>query len=158
MVILGKASDVRVEREFEGLAKMHNQGPSIRILLMFSEELSHMLYAAADMVLVPSMYEPCGLSQMIGMRYGAVPVVRKTGGLADTVFDMDDQSNNDRANGFVFEGIDEGSLNWALDRAFAHYREKADEWNGIIGKVMEVDNSWNNTAGKYIEVYTSARV
>lgn len=158
MVILGKASDVRVEREFEGLAKLHNQGPSIRILLMFSEELSHMLYAAADMVLVPSMYEPCGLSQMIGMRYGAVPVVRKTGGLADTVFDMDDQSNNDRANGFVFEGIDEGSLNWALDRAFAHYREKADEWNGIIGKVMEVDNSWNNTAGKYIEVYNSARV
>ncbi|XP_062163339.1 uncharacterized protein LOC133870266 isoform X2 [Alnus glutinosa] len=123
MVILGKASDVRVEREFEGLAKLHNQGPSIRILLMFSEELSHMLYAAADMVLVPSMYEPCGLSQMIGMRYGAVPVVRMTGGLADTVFDMDDQSNHDRANGFVFEGIDEGSLNWALDRAFAYYSE-----------------------------------
>ncbi|KAE8056089.1 hypothetical protein FH972_012887 [Carpinus fangiana] len=158
MVILGKASDVRVEREFEGLAKLHNQGPSTRILLMFSEELSHMLYAAADMVLVPSMYEPCGLSQMIGMRYGAVPVVRMTGGLADTVFDMDDQSNHDRANGFVFEGIDEGSLNWALDRAFAHYRDKADEWNGIIRKVMEVDNSWNNTAGKYVEIYNSVRV
>lgn len=158
MVILGKASDGRVEREFEELAKLHNQGPSIRVLLMFSEELSHMLYAAADMVLVPSLYEPCGLAQMIGMRYGAVPVVRKTGGLADTVFDMDDQSNHETANGFVFEGIDEGSLSQALDRALAHYRQKPDEWNGIVRKVMEVDNSWNNTAGKYIEVYNSVRV
>ncbi|KAG2691242.1 hypothetical protein I3760_08G000600 [Carya illinoinensis] len=155
MVILGKASDVRVQTEFEGLAKLHNQGPCIRILLMFSDELSHMLYAAADMVLVPSIYEPCGLTQMIGMRYGAVPVVRKTGGLADTVFDMDDQSNHNKANGFVFEGIDEGSLNCALDRAFTYFREKPDEWNGIIKKVMEVDNSWNNTAGKYVELYHS---
>uniref|UniRef100_A0A5B7BBF4 Starch synthase, chloroplastic/amyloplastic n=1 Tax=Davidia involucrata TaxID=16924 RepID=A0A5B7BBF4_DAVIN len=158
MVVLGKASDGRVEREFEGLANLHNQGPSIRILLMYSEELSHMLYAAADMVLVPSIYEPCGLAQMIGMRYGAVPIVRKTGGLADTVFDMDDQSQPEMANGFVFEGIDEGSLNSALDYAFSHYREKPNEWNDIVQKVMEIDNSWNNTAGKYIDVYKSIRV
>ncbi|KAK4854123.1 hypothetical protein QYF36_019228 [Acer negundo] len=158
MIVLGKASDGRVQREFEDLANSHNQGSSIRILLMYSEELSHMLYAAADMVLVPSIYEPCGLAQMIGMRYGAVPVVRKTGGLADTVFDMDDSSNREMANGFVFEGIDEGSLNCALDRAFRHYREKTDEWNSIVQKVMEIDNSWNNTASKYIETYNSIRV
>lgn len=158
LVVLGKASDGRVEREFEALADMHSQGSSIRILLMYSEELSHMLYAAADMVLVPSIYEPCGLAQMIGMRYGAVPIVRKTGGLADTVFDMDDQSHDEMANGFVFEGIDEGSLNWALDRAFSHYREKPNEWNDIARKIMEIDNSWNNTAGKYIDVYSSIRV
>ncbi|KAL6980341.1 starch synthase [Sarracenia purpurea var. burkii] len=99
MIVLGKASDGRVEREFEALANVHNQGSSIRILLIYSEELSHMLYAAADMVLVPSIYEPCGLAQMIGMRYGAVPIVRKTGGLADTVFDMYDQPHADMANG-----------------------------------------------------------
>ncbi|KAL5540135.1 hypothetical protein UlMin_042359 [Ulmus minor] len=157
MIILGKAPDGNVEREFEGLANMHNQGHSIRILLMYSEELSHMLYAAADMVLVPSMYEPCGLSQMIGMRYGAVPVVRKTGGLADTVFDMDDQPNHDMVNGFVFEGIDEASLDRALDRAFAYYIDKPDEWNSIVKKVMEIDSSWNNTAGKYIKIYDSIR-
>ncbi|XP_024192372.1 glycogen synthase isoform X2 [Rosa chinensis] len=132
-----------------------NQGPSIRILLMYSEELSHLLYAAADIVLVPSMYEPCGLAQMIGMRYGAVPVVRKTGGLADTVFDMDDESNHEMANGFVFEGMDEASLNCALDRAFACYRNKPGEWNCIVKKVMKMDNSWNNTARKYIEIYES---
>ncbi|KZV26815.1 putative starch synthase 4, chloroplastic/amyloplastic-like [Dorcoceras hygrometricum] len=143
MVVLGKASDARVEREFEGLA---------------NEELSHMLYAAADMVLVPSIYEPCGLAQMIGMRYGAVPVVRKTGGLADTVFDMDDDSQPELANGFVFEGIDEGSLNSTLDRAFSYYQQKADEWGDIVKKVMQTDNSWNNTAGKYIDIYNSVRV
>uniref|UniRef100_A0A2P2LH48 starch synthase n=1 Tax=Rhizophora mucronata TaxID=61149 RepID=A0A2P2LH48_RHIMU len=101
IVILGKASDGRIEGEFKQLADLHNQGPGVRILLLYSEELSHMLYAAADMVLVPSMYEPCGLSQMIGMRYGAIPIVRKTGGLADTVFDMDDQSNQEMANGYM---------------------------------------------------------
>ncbi|KAL5769103.1 hypothetical protein ACOSP7_015660 [Xanthoceras sorbifolium] len=158
MIVLGTASDARVQREFEDLANSHNQGSSTRILLMYSEELSHMLYAAADMVLIPSIYEPCGLAQMIGMRYGAVPVVRKTGGLADTVFDMDDSTNHEIANGFVFEGIDEGSLNCALDRAFRHYREKPDEWNSMVQKVMEIDNSWNNTASKYIEIYNSIRV
>ncbi|XP_068332033.1 uncharacterized protein [Pyrus communis] len=87
-----------------------------------------------------------------------VPVVRKTGGLADTVFDMDDEPNHDMANGFVFEGIDEGSLHGALARAFACYRNKGgDEWNGIVKKVMEIDNGWNNAAGKYIEIYESVR-
>ncbi|KAJ8532069.1 hypothetical protein K7X08_011992 [Anisodus acutangulus] len=158
MVVLGRASDGRVEREFEGLAESHNKGSNIRILLMYSEELSHMLYAAADMVLVPSMYEPCGLAQMIGMRYGAVPIVRKTGGLADTVFDMDDQSHSEITNGFVFEGIDEGSLNCALGRAFSYYQEKPNEWKATVQKVMRIDNSWNNTAGKYIDIYNSVRV
>ncbi|XP_037496710.1 probable starch synthase 4, chloroplastic/amyloplastic [Jatropha curcas] len=158
MIILGNASDGQVKGEFKHLADLHFCGSSIRILLMYSEELSHMLYAAADIVLVPSIYEPCGLSQMLGMRYGAVPLVRKTGGLADTVFDMDDQSNHEIANGFVFEGIDEGSLNWALDRAFAYYRDKPNEWNRIVKKVIETDNSWHKTAGKYIETYDSVRV
>ncbi|KAL6575288.1 hypothetical protein OROMI_012573 [Orobanche minor] len=158
MVILGTAPDARVGREFEGLAQLHNQGSSNRILLMYSEELSHMLYAAADIVLVPSVYEPCGLTQMIGMRYGAVPVVRKTGGLADTVFDIDDELQPEMANGFVFTGIDEGSLNWALERAFSYYRTKPKEWRGIVEKIMQTDNSWINTAAKYIDVYNSVRV
>ncbi|KAF4390429.1 hypothetical protein G4B88_024435 [Cannabis sativa] len=157
MIILGKAPDGNIQREFEGLANLHNEGPSIRILLMYSEELSHMLYAAADMVFVPSMYEPCGLAQMIGMRYGAVPVVRKTGGLADTVFDMDDPQNQEKANGFVFEGIDETSLDGALYCAFSYFKDNPNKWNNIVKKIMEIDNSWNNTAGKYIELYSSIK-
>lgn len=158
MIILGKASNTQVEREFEDLANLHNKDSDIRILLMYSEELSHMLYAAADMVLVPSIYEPCGLAQMIGMRYGAVPVVRKTGGLADTVFDMDDHSQPEMANGFVFEGIDEESLDGALHRAFSYYKEKPNDWSRTVQNVMKIDNSWNNTAGKYIDIYNSIRV
>ncbi|KAM7469150.1 hypothetical protein LguiA_007333 [Lonicera macranthoides] len=158
LIVLGMAPDGRVQREFEGLADLHNKGSSVRILLMYSEELSHMLYAAADMVLVPSIYEPCGLAQMIGMRYGAVPIVRKTGGLADTVFDIDDPSQPEKANGFVFEGIDEGSLSWTLQRAFTFFQQKPNEWNGIVKKIMEIDNSWNNASGKYIDVYNSIRV
>lgn len=157
MIVLGKAPEGHIQRGFEGLANLHNEGPSIRILLMYSEELSHMLYAAADMVLIPSVYEPCGLSQMLGMRYGAVPVVRKTGGLADTVFDMDDHQNQEMANGFVFEGIDEASLDGALDRAFSYFKDEPDQWKNVVRKLMEIDNSWNNTAGKYIEVYDSVR-
>ncbi|KAH9603359.1 hypothetical protein KSS87_006926 [Heliosperma pusillum] len=156
MVVLGRA-DGHVEREFQDLATSHNNGPSIRILLIYSEELSHMLYAAADMVLVPSIYEPCGLAQMIGMRYGAVPIVRKTGGLADTVFDMDDQSRQEMSNGFVFEGIDEGSLSRVLDRAFTFYSQKPKEWEKLVKKIMEIDNSWNNAAGKYIALYNSIK-
>ncbi|KAK1323300.1 hypothetical protein QJS10_CPA02g01607 [Acorus calamus] len=59
---------------------------------------------------------------------------------------------------FVFEGINEGSFNWALERAFRHYKERKDEWEGMVRKVMEIDNSWNKTAGKYIDVYNSIRV
>ncbi|KNA07060.1 hypothetical protein SOVF_175410 [Spinacia oleracea] len=157
MVVLGRASNGQVQKEFEGLATLHNQGPSIRILLIYSEELSHMLYAAADMVLVPSIYEPCGLAQMIGMRYGAVPIVRRTGGLADTVFDMDDQSNHEISNGFVFEGIDEKSLSSAMDRALAFYSDKPDEWQKLVLKIMQIDNSWNNAAAKYVSIYNSVR-
>uniref|UniRef100_A0A803LZ43 starch synthase n=1 Tax=Chenopodium quinoa TaxID=63459 RepID=A0A803LZ43_CHEQI len=180
MVVLGRASNGQVEKEFESLATLHNQGSSIRILLIYSEELSHMLYAAADMVLVPSIYEPCGLAQMIGMRYGAeskddrifggglsvlfyygvlgmVPIVRRTGGLADTVFDMDDKSKHEVSNGFVFEGIDEKSLSSAMDRAFTFYSDKPDEWQKLVMKIMQIDNSWNNAAGKYISIYNSVR-
>ncbi|XP_028111524.1 probable starch synthase 4, chloroplastic/amyloplastic [Camellia sinensis] len=116
---------------------------------MYSEELSHMLYAATGMVLVPSIDEPCGLAQMIGMRYGAVLIVRKTGGLVDTAFDMDDELHVEMANGFSFE---------ALARAFSRYREKPNEWNDVSGKIMEIDKSWNKTSGKYLGVHNFIRV
>ncbi|KAH9305384.1 hypothetical protein KI387_009788, partial [Taxus chinensis] len=123
-ILLGTAPDGRVQGEFEHLSDQYKESNDIRLLLTYSEELSHMLYAAADIVLVPSMYEPCGLAQMIGMRYGAVPIVRRTGGLADTVFDVDHlHTGANQGNGFVFEGIDEGSLNGALERAFQCYNE-----------------------------------
>lgn len=157
-VLLGTAPDRRVQGEFENLANQYKESKTIRLLLTYSEELAHMLYAAADIVLVPSMFEPCGLTQMIGMRYGAIPLVRKTGGLADTVYDVHDQLNEEKANGFVFHGIDEGSLNSALERAFQYYNERPDWWMELVCKVMNLDNSWNKSAGEYVTLYDSVRV
>ena len=90
-VLLGSAPDPSVQNDFAALADQlsHQHNENARLCFAFDEPLSHLIYAGCDLMLVPSMFEPCGLTQMIGMRYGTVPVVRKTGGLADTVFDID---------------------------------------------------------------------
>ena len=118
---------------------------------MYSEPLAHQLYAAADFVVVPSLYEPCGLTQMIAMRYGALPVVRRTGGLADTVFDADVDSA--RANGFVFDGADEGACNHAVDRALRMYRDDQKRFTAISRRNMDSDHSWRAAADQYHDLY-----
>ncbi len=109
-------------------------------MIMYSERLAHMIYAAADIVLVPSMFEPCGLTQMIALRYGAVPVVRRTGGLADTIFDVDNHkgSTPDEANGFVFDGTDDNSLFSALDRSIEMFQSKPTAWHELSLRNMQV--------------------
>ena len=127
-----------------------------RLLIQYSERLAHMIYAAADVVLVPSMFEPCGLTQMIALRYGAVPVVRRTGGLADTVFDVDNHKGDaEEANGFVFDGADDNSVNSALDRALAMYKDKPDAWHELSLRNMGADVSWAASAKSYVDVYRS---
>ena len=116
-----------------------NKTKTKRLLILYSEALAHQIYAAADAVLVPSMFEPCGLTQMIGMRYGAVPVVRRTGGLADTVFDVDAEAagGGKRANGYVFDGADASDLHGALDRALALYKGDRPAWAALSASNME---------------------
>ncbi|CAI7775865.1 unnamed protein product [Closterium sp. NIES-54] len=120
------------------------------------------IYAGCDMILVPSMFEPCGLTQLIAMRYGAVPVVRKTGGLNDTVFDVDNDHDRARAqgkdvNGFSFEGADAAGLDYALDRAISGWYDGREWWNGLAKRVMEQDWTWNRPALDYLELYYGAR-
>jgi glycogen synthase len=183
-------------------------------MVMYSEGLAHMIYAAADIVLVPSMFEPCGLTQvrgcctfiwdftscafnawptsdedapvaqvapvhmkhhdtqgfaglgllltcfyllmlqMIALRYGGVPVVRKTGGLADTIHDVDHHSGDPAlANGFSFEGTDDASLHSALDRALNMFKDKQEEWKGLSIRNMKADVSWAGSAKSYVQVY-----
>ncbi|GJP54396.1 hypothetical protein CLOM_g13488 [Closterium sp. NIES-68] len=157
-VLLGSSPDGRVQGDFVKIAEEFQEGGSVRLVLTYSESLAHQLFAAADMVLVPSMFEPCGLTQMIGMRYGTVPVVRRTGGLADTVFDVDDGGNTEKGNGFVFDGINEQALDSALSRAVKYYKDRPEWWQQLTSTVMSIDNSWNKAAKEYIALYDSIRV
>ncbi|EFJ39907.1 hypothetical protein VOLCADRAFT_108446 [Volvox carteri f. nagariensis] len=152
-VLLGSGHSDPVFRSLaEGQFKNH---PDCRLMIMYSERLAHQIYAAADVVVVPSMFEPCGLTQMIALRYGAVPVVRRTGGLADTVFDVDGPAAAGPRNGYTFDGTDEGSMYGALDRALQLYEQQPGRWAALSCDNMRLDVSWAKSAESYVDVYRS---
>ncbi|MCF7936487.1 MAG: glycogen synthase [Synergistales bacterium] len=115
----------------------------------FDEELAHLLYAGGDILLMPSLFEPCGLSQMIALRYGTIPVVRAVGGLADTVFDADGMPDG---NGFVFTDHTPEELYHAVERALEHWRRE-DDWKKLITRGMNGDYSWRSSAAAYRRLY-----
>jgi starch synthase len=119
----------------------------------FQEELAPRIYAGADMFLMPSRYEPCGLGQMIALRYGTIPIVRRTGGLADTVIDIDEDPK--RGNGFVFEPYEAGAFLDAVLRAKVHF-EKPRTWPKFVQRAMAADFSWKDSAHRYVELYEKA--
>ena len=114
----------------------------------FIPELSHKIYAASDIFLMPSKSEPCGLAQMIALRYGAIPVVRETGGLKDSVQD----SGDGKGNGFTFRSYDSGDMYGAVVRALKGY-ENREGWNILIQRAMACDFSWGRSAKEYIRLY-----
>lgn len=114
----------------------------------FIPELSRKIYAAADIFLMPSRSEPCGLSQMIALRYGAIPVVRETGGLKDSIQD----SGDGKGNGFTFCNYDSGDMLYAVRRALKGYEDQAG-WQLLVDRAMETDNSWGRSANEYIRLY-----
>ncbi|PLX45624.1 MAG: hypothetical protein C0611_12895 [Desulfobacteraceae bacterium] len=120
----------------------------------FNEDLEHLCYGASDFVLMPSLFEPCGLPQMIGAIYGALPVVHDTGGLHDTVIHIDVKKN--LGNGFVFETYDAGGLFWVIQEAMKFYKLPAKTKARQIGRIMtESAATFNHdvTAQQYIELY-----
>ncbi|CAN1222506.1 Soluble starch synthase 3, chloroplastic/amyloplastic [Linum grandiflorum] len=164
VVLLGSAPDPRIQNDFVGLAnKLHStHGDRARLCLTYDEPLSHLIYAGSDFMLVPSIFEPCGLTQLTAMRYGTIPVVRKTGGLFDTVFDVDNdkeraQSQGIEPNGFNFEVADAAGVDYALNRAISAWYDGRDWFNTLCKTVMEQDWSWNKPALDYMELYHSAR-
>ncbi len=150
LIVLGTG-----EAELEkGIKKFSSDYPGrIYIKNNFSEPFAHALYAASDIVLMPSRYEPCGLVQMIALRYGAIPVARNTGGISDTVEDYD--VFDDTGTGFLFDDCSASSLLESLKRAVTVYVMRK-RWHSIMRRGMKMDFSWKHSLSEYIDLYRRA--
>lgn len=126
----------------------------VSVNLEFNMEKSRKIYAGSDIFLMPSRYEPCGLSHLIAMRYGTVPLVHKTGGLADTV--IDENKKPDAGNGFVFAGYSKESLIRSIKRALNLF-EKKEDWVKLVKRAMSGDYSWDRAAEEYLSLYREAK-
>jgi len=151
LVVLG-AGNGRIAGGLERLRREHPD--QVGLYIGFNEPLSHLILAGSDLLLVPSRYEPCGLVQMHAMRYGTIPVVHRTGGLADTV--RDETAEPERGTGFVFEGLGAGTLAEAVHRALILRSGSPGRWRALQERAMAEDFSWDRSAARYAEVYESA--
>ena len=157
-VLLGSSPDDRINGDFWGLKRMLNDSPDCHLEIGFDEDLSHLIYAGADMMLVPSQFEPCGLTQLIALRYGTIPVVRAVGGLADTVFDKDHSPRPlHERNGYVFNDYNNAGLESALGRAIACYSAFPEHFRELISNAMRTDYSWNHPGQDYLNIYDYIR-
>ncbi len=125
----------------------------LRVFLEFSNTLAHQIEAGADIFLMPSIYEPCGLNQLYSLAYGTVPIVRSTGGLADTVVDATPENlQAGTANGIAFQHTDGNALRWAIRRALELWSDKP-TWSSLVHAGMTADWSWDRVAGEYVDLY-----
>ncbi|MCS6960178.1 MAG: glycogen synthase GlgA [Pseudanabaenaceae cyanobacterium SKYGB_i_bin29] len=159
-VLLGSATEHHIGTWFWHEKQYLNNNPDCHLEIGFNEELSHLIYAGADIIIVPSNYEPCGLTQMIGLKYGTVPVVRGVGGLVNTVFDWDYDTYHppEERNGFVFFQTDWHALESALGRAISLWKTDRDTFRQLQIQGMKYDNSWRIPGEKYVGVYDYIRV
>lgn len=146
-VILG-TGDADHENFFRHMQNLY--GNRVHAVITFNKDLAQKIYAGADIFLMPSLSEPCGLSQMIALRYGTVPVVRTTGGLKDSIEDCGDGKTG---NGFTFSGANAGELKHAVDRAVGLYCVYGDIWKGLRERAAKCDFSWTESAIKYQAFY-----
>ncbi|WP_017314730.1 glycogen synthase GlgA [Mastigocladopsis repens] len=158
-VLLGSATESGINAHFRHEKNFLNDNPDVHLELGFNEELSHLIYAGADMIIVPSNYEPCGLTQMIGLKYGTVPIVRGVGGLVNTVFDRDYDEDTpvEERNGYVFYQSDYPALESALERALKLWYNNPEEFRKLALAGMEYDYSWNHPGTEYLEIYDFIR-
>jgi starch synthase len=158
-VLLGSATEPAINAWFQHEKQHLNENPDCHLELGFNEELSHLIYAGADMIVVPSNYEPCGLTQMIGLKYGTVPIVRGVGGLVSTVFDRDYDPDHppEERNGFVFYQTDAPALESAMHRAFELWDTDPEAFQQLAKQGMAYDYSWNHPGEEYLEIYEHIR-
>lgn len=153
LILLG-SGDHELERTVKALAKAHPRQVAVKI--GYDETLAHLIEAGADLFLMPSRFEPCGLNQLYSLRYGTLPVVHRTGGLADTVVHTNKQSlESGTATGFVFEHATAEGLIWAVEQALKCYR-RASCHKKVVQNAMAQDFSWRKSAREYLSVYRKA--
>ena len=145
LVVLG-SGDYQYEEFFRGLAARYPD--KVGLCLGFIPDLARKIYAGADLFLMPSKSEPCGLSQMVALRYGTIPIVRETGGLRDSVRD----SGDNEGNGFVFSSYNAHDMLHSIKRAVEGYQDKKG-WAILVKRAMDSDNSWGKSANDYIKMY-----
>ena len=148
VVVLG-TGDRRYEGLFRYFASLYPDRVSANIF--YSEALSHRIYAACDSFLMPSLFEPCGLSQLMSLRYGTLPIVRETGGLADTVVAYNEITGE--GTGFSFANYNAHEMLGIINYAKYVYQNRRDAWNMMTVRAMEQDFSWSASARKYEALY-----
>lgn len=150
IVILGTG-----ESKFENVFHhFHSQYPDkVSAYIGYSEEKAHKIYASADAFLMPSLFEPCGLSQMMSMRYGTIPIVRETGGLKDTVQAYNEYENT--GTGFSFCNFNADDMKYVVEYAYHVFRDEKKAWEDMMQRAMAQDFSWNKSAGEYEKLYDS---
>lgn len=148
LVVLGVG-----EEQYEGMLRYFEmQYPKkISLELFFDDNLARRIYAASDIFLMPSRFEPCGIGQLIAMRYGTIPIARSTGGLVDTIENVDEKEG--LGTGFLFNNYNAHEMLFAIERAVKLYAENPKIWNRLIRNAMQQDFSWNKSAQTYITLY-----
>jgi starch synthase len=155
-VLLGSSPDPAIAADFWRLKHELNDNQDCHLELAFSVELAHLIYAGADILVMPSLFEPCGLTQMVALKYGTVPVVRAIGGLIDTVCDRDYSSGWER-NGYVFHEPDARGLDSALTRAIGLWYSFPEEFRELQLNGMRTDHSWAGPGADYLNIYEHIR-
>lgn len=152
IVILG-SGDKKYENYYDYLAVTYPD--KFKVYLGYNAQLANEIYAGSDMFLMPSRYEPCGLSQMIAMRFGTVAIVRETGGLKDTVKPYN--VFTDEGNGFSFTNFNADDMLFTIKVAEGIYYDRPDVWEKLVKRNMELDFSWDKAANEYLELYREAK-
>lgn len=151
IVILG-SGETTLENSFKALAELYPA--QVAVTIGYNEPLSHQIMAGVDMFIMPSRFEPCGLNQLYGLRYGTLPIVTQTGGLADSVTDSNSETlANNSATGFTMEEVSAKALQASISRALEYYRD-AKIWRKIQRNAMNTDVSWKHSAQAYLDLYT----
>ena len=148
-ILLG-TGDMEYENMFRHFQDKYPEKVASRIY--FNEKESHQIYAGADMLVMPSMAEPCGISQLIALRYGTIPIVREVGGLKDTVIPYNEVTGE--GNGFSFANFNAHELLFTIKNAINLYHYK-DKWKKLMVKAMESKHDWDESSKKYLKLYSS---